>query len=136
MAAPDGILETVVYARDIDAAEAFYRDVIGLPVHSKAPGRFVFLRCGGQMLLVFNPDQSRANDPKVGIPRHGAEGQGHVCFRARDRADLDAWRARLVAAGVPIEHDHLWDNGARSVYVRDPAMNSVEFAEPALWGPG
>ena len=133
MAAPEGILETVLYARDIDAAEAFYRDVIGLAVFSKAPGRLVFLRCGGQMLLVFHPDHSRANDPKVGIPRHGADGPGHVCFRARDRADLEGWRARLVAAGVAIEHDHLWDNGARSIYVRDPAGNSVEFADPRLW---
>ena len=26
-----------------------------------------------------------------------------------------------------------WPNGARSIYVRDPAGNSLEFAEPALW---
>ena len=26
-----------------------------------------------------------------------------------------------------------WPNGARSLYFRDPAGNSVEIAEPRLW---
>ncbi|MFO1143760.1 MAG: glyoxalase/bleomycin resistance/extradiol dioxygenase family protein, partial [Amaricoccus sp.] len=49
-------------------------------------------------------------------------------------AELDQWRARLERAGVAVEADFRWPNGSRSIYVRDPAGNSVEFAEPALWG--
>ena len=131
---PDGILETVLYARDLAAVEQFYTDVFGLTVSSAVPRRFVFLICGRQMLLVFNPDRSRHNDPEIGIPRHGTEGQGHVCFRARDRDDLFAWRDQFRARGVAIEHEHGWENGALSVYVRDPAGNSVEVAEAAIWG--
>ncbi len=136
MIPPDGILETILYARDIAAAERFYADVIGLPVQLCLPERFVFLVCGQQMLLIFNPDHSRRNDPALGVPRHGAEGAGHVCFRARDRADLEAWRAHFIAAGIPIESVHVWSGGHLSLYVRDPAGNSVELAEPALWGLG
>jgi catechol 2,3-dioxygenase-like lactoylglutathione lyase family enzyme len=131
---PDGILETVLYARDLEAIERFYAGIIGLEVVQHLPDRFVFLRCGSQMLLVFNPDHSRANDPVVGIPRHGTEGQGHVCFRVGDATGLAAWRDHLKASGVPIEHEHVWPGGAKSLYIRDPAGTSVEFAEPALWG--
>jgi len=134
MDAPTGILETVIYARDIDAAERFYTEVFGLEVVQKVPERLVFLRCGRQMLLVFDPEQSRQNDPQIGIPRHGTEGAGHVCFRAQDRAEVDAWRAHFGALGVPVEHVHIWADGSASVYVRDPAGNSVEVAEARLWG--
>jgi len=36
--------------------------------------------------------------------------------------------------GVPIESEVRWPRGGRSLYVRDPAGNSVEIASPALWG--
>ena len=49
------------------------------------------------------------------------------------REEIAAWRARLVAAGVEVEAEFDWPNGARSLYVRDPGGNSVEFAEPRLW---
>lgn len=134
MKAPRGIMETAIYARDLDAAEAFYRDVFGLTVIAKVPGRLVFFRCGQQMLLVFHPDKSRQADPTILIPRHGTEGAGHFCFYAKDRAEVATWRDRLVACGVPVERDQVWPNGAHSVYVRDPAGNSVEVGEAALWG--
>jgi catechol 2,3-dioxygenase-like lactoylglutathione lyase family enzyme len=130
---PDSILETVLYARDLGAVEWFYTDVLGLTVNSAVPDRFVFFVCGRQMLLVFNPDHSRKNDPRIGIPRHGTEGQGHVCFRARSKAELVAWRDHFRAKGIAVEHEHSWKNGALSIYVRDPAGNSVEIGEAAIW---
>ena len=50
---PDGILETCLYVSDLEAAERFYRDVLGLEFDSRQPGRHVFLRLGTQMLLLF-----------------------------------------------------------------------------------
>jgi catechol 2,3-dioxygenase-like lactoylglutathione lyase family enzyme len=47
---------------------------------------------------------------------------------------LDAWRARLAAAGVEVESEVVWPRGGRSLYVRDPSGNSVELASPAIWG--
>ena len=44
---PDGILETVLYAKDLAAIEGFYRDVLGMEPFAKAEGRHLFYRCGG-----------------------------------------------------------------------------------------
>ncbi len=59
MKPPKAILETVIYATDLDAAERFSRDIIGLDVVRTIENQFVFLRCGEQMLLIFNPETSR-----------------------------------------------------------------------------
>lgn len=129
------ILETALYAPDLEAAERFYTTVFGLPVIAREPGRHVFLRCGPGVLLIFDPQATRAASASP-IPRHGAEGAGHVCFRARDAAEMALWQRRFRALGVAIESDHTWTGGARSLYVRDPAGNSVEVAEARLWGIG
>ncbi|WP_035261402.1 VOC family protein, partial [Agrobacterium tumefaciens] len=63
MRPPAAIMETALYADDLDAAEAFYRDVFGLEVVRRLPGQFIFFRCGQQMLLIFDPEQSRRADP-------------------------------------------------------------------------
>jgi catechol 2,3-dioxygenase-like lactoylglutathione lyase family enzyme len=130
-----GILETSLYADDLDLALSFYRDVLGLSLVGRAAGRHVFLRCGRQMLLIFNPDATRAG-PSAGpasAPAHGARGPGHVAFAASDTA-LDAWRARLAGLGVPIETEIAWPHGGRSLYFRDPAGNSLEITSPQIWG--
>jgi catechol 2,3-dioxygenase-like lactoylglutathione lyase family enzyme len=69
----------------------------------------------------------------VPVPPHGARGAGHVAFRV-PAAALEAWRARLTAAGVAIEAEIAWPRGGRSLYVRDPAGNSVELGTAAIWG--
>lgn len=86
------------------------------------------------MLLIFDPARSRL-PPRSGppVPVHGPEpGRGHACFAA-SRPEIDRWRAVFEGAGVPVEAEFDWPNGARSLYVRDPAGNSIEFAEPRLW---
>lgn len=127
---PAGILETVLYASDLAAAERFYAGILGLEVTGRRPGLFVFFRIGEAMLLVFDPDAAaRSRD----VPAHGAHGPGHVCFAVAE-TELAAWRQRLEEAGVAIEHVHRWPRGGWSFYVRDPAGNSVEFATPRIWG--
>lgn len=134
MRPPSAIMETVIYAMDLEASEVFYRDVFGLELVSKMPGRFVFFKCGQQMLLVFDPKKSSEPNPNIPIPRHGSEGQSHFCFYAKDAAEVDAWRRHFVSYGIEIEHEHTWETGAKSVYIRDPANNSVEVGEAKLWG--
>jgi len=46
------VLEACLYATDLDAAERFYVDVLGLERYSGMPGRHVFFRCGAGMFLV------------------------------------------------------------------------------------
>jgi catechol 2,3-dioxygenase-like lactoylglutathione lyase family enzyme len=132
---PAGILETVLYTRDLDAAEQFYRDVLGMTPFSKSQGRQLFYRCGDQVFLLFNPEAT-AEPPASGslpVPPHGAIGPGHVCFRA-SAAEIEAWRRHLNAHGITIESDFEWPGGGRSIYFRDPAGNCLEFAEPRIWG--
>ncbi|MFW6077393.1 MAG: VOC family protein, partial [Hyphomicrobiales bacterium] len=126
--APAGMLETVVYADDLDAAHAFYNGILELPVVTSAPGRHVFFRCGNGMLLVFNPQATAVppGEDALPVPPHGAHGPGHACFRA-GASEIAMWRERLTAAGVAIESDFEWPRGGRSIYVRDPAGNSIEF---------
>jgi len=130
-----GVLETCLYAADLDAAERFYTDAIGLEAFARVAGRHVFFRCGAGVLLVFDPETtSRAPGAVAGVPvpAHGARGPGHVAFAVPER-ELDAWRARLTTHGVPVEAEIHWPRGGRSLYVRDPAGNSVELATPTIW---
>jgi catechol 2,3-dioxygenase-like lactoylglutathione lyase family enzyme len=126
-----GIIETGVYADDLDRAEAFYRDVLGLAVAGKEAGRHVFFRAGpASMLLVFKPEATLRGDL---LPAHGARGPGHFALGIR-ADDLPAWRQRLAAHGVAVEKEVQWPRGGRSLYFRDPAGNSVELLTPGLWG--
>ena len=133
-AAIEGILETALYADDLDAAEAFYRDLLGLRKITRQANRHVFFRCGPGVLLIFNPQETIEPPPPHAfpVPVHGARGPGHVCFRVPG-PELDFWVEKLVEAGIAIEADFHWPNGARSIYFRDPAGNSLECAEPGLW---
>jgi catechol 2,3-dioxygenase-like lactoylglutathione lyase family enzyme len=123
------ILETCVYAADLDAAERFYSTVLGLERIARVEGRHVFFRCGGRVFLVFNPEATAEGSH---VPGHGSTGPGHACF-AVTADELDGWRAHLAEAGVEIEQEHEWPGGGRSIYFRDPAGNSIELGTPSIW---
>ena len=132
----EGILEAALYAEDLDAAERFYGSVLGLEKITRVDDRHVFFRVGETVLLIFNPDRTvtGSSNPDLPVPPHGARGPGHLCFRA-SAAQISAWAEMLAAEGFGIEADFHWPNGARSIYFRDPADNSLEIAEPRLWFP-
>jgi catechol 2,3-dioxygenase-like lactoylglutathione lyase family enzyme len=127
---PSKIFETVLYAEDLAAAERFYHEALGLEVLERSNLTVVF-RCGGGVLLIFDPRKSAAPDRDV--PSHGTTAVGHIAFAAKPE-DLDAWREQLRKAGVPIEREVDWDEGGHSIYFRDPAGNVVELAPPTIWG--
>jgi catechol 2,3-dioxygenase-like lactoylglutathione lyase family enzyme len=136
MSAPalSGVLEAALYVDDLDAAERFYGALLGLERILRVEGRHVFFRAGETVVLCFIAEATQ-HPPAEGalpVPPHGAQGPGHLCFAAPPEG-LDALRAHLEAAGLAIEADFHWPHGPRSIYVRDPAGNSVEFADPALW---
>lgn len=130
----DGILETALYVDDLDAAEAFYGELLGLERVLRAGDRHVFYRCGPGILLIFNRAETLKPPPDdaLPVPPHGTAGAGHVCFRMGGPA-IDRMAEKLNKAGIVIESDFRWPTGARSLYFRDPAGNSLECAEPRLW---
>ena len=132
MTATPRIFESALYVDDLAAAVAFYRDVLGLEMISQIDLVASF-RCAGGVLLLFDPKLSGAAGRD--IPAHGTSGAGHLAFAASE-AEREAWKQRLIAAGVPIEAEIDWKQGGRSLYFRDPAGNSLEFAPLTLWGGG
>ena len=133
---PRGVLETVLYATDINAAERFFIDVVGLQRFSRDGDRLVFFRCGRGMLLIFNPDYTTTQYKLVAgsrIPPHGTRGNGHMAFSI-DESEIEPWRAKLIEANIAIESEVTWPQGGYSIYFRDPAGNSIELASPKLWG--
>lgn len=122
--------EAAIYTSDLEAAEKFYCDLLGLEKISSMEGRGISLRCGETVLLVFDPQRTRIHD--AGVPTHGASGEGHIAF-VIDDAEIDSWRRHLAEHGVTIEAEVDWPEGGRSLYFRDPARNVVEFAPPTLW---
>ncbi|MEM1234027.1 MAG: VOC family protein [Pseudomonadota bacterium] len=129
---PHAILETALYVSDLDSSDDFYGGILNLEEILHVPGRHRFYGCGPGMLLLFVAAATRAASGPLPVPVHGADGPGHLCFRV-PRAELDPWRAHLEARGLAIEADFEWPTGARSIYVRDPDGNSIEFSEPLLW---
>lgn len=129
------VLETALYVTDLDVAEVFYRDIMGLDLVGKVDGRHVFFRCGDMIVLLFNAQATAipSKNPALPVPVHGATGQGHLCFRA-SAEELDFWIKHLKSNDIAIEADFVWPQGGRSVYVRDPSGNSIEFAEAKIWG--
>jgi catechol 2,3-dioxygenase-like lactoylglutathione lyase family enzyme len=125
------LVETGVYAEDLDRAETFYQDVLGLERIAKEAGRHVFFRVGpANMLLIFHAAATLKGDV---LPAHGASGPGHFALGI-PAPDFEAWKERLAANGVPVEKEVQWPLGGRSLYFRDPAGNSVELITPGLWG--
>ena len=130
------ILETSLYGEDLEAAEKFYTEVLGLEVYKKTPGRHVFFKCENGMFLFFNPEKTRQPPPstaKFRVPAHGVSGEGHVAF-VMDLKDYDLWKQHLIDKGVGIESELEWPAGGRSIYFRDPAGNSLELAMINIWG--
>ncbi len=132
---PERVIESCIYATDLEAAERFYSGVLGLELIVREAGRHVFFRCGHGVVLVFNAAETSTAQTFVGaapIPKHGTRGAGHLAF-AVETQQIDEWRARLEAAGVAIESNVVWPKGGESIYVRDPAGNSIELVTPELW---
>jgi len=125
-----GIYETVLYGRDVPAMKDFYAGVLGLRlVDGPDELSAAFRLPDGGVLLVFDP--ARSGLPDRPVPSHGAVGPGHVAFHVPE--GLDGWHAVLAENGVPVERDVTWPRGGRSLYVRDPAGNSVELTADEIW---
>jgi catechol 2,3-dioxygenase-like lactoylglutathione lyase family enzyme len=129
-----GVLETVLYYDDEEAAERFYVDLLGMRLISRQPGRSLFFRAGGSVFLLFDASATQKGGD---LPPHGARGEGHVCFVV-ERTAYEEWKRHLEARGVEILKEVEWpgrDGKQRllSFYFRDPHGNLLEIADGDLW---
>ncbi len=129
------VLETVLYAENLEEAARFYREVLGLKQIAKEAGKHAVFQAENVILQVFKPSSSSETPPEgahLPLPPHGASGAGHLCFElAAD--DFEYWIEVLLLEDIEIDADFEWPQGGRSLYFRDPAGNSLEFAERRIW---
>ncbi|MEO8604902.1 MAG: VOC family protein [bacterium] len=117
----NGIAHTFLTVSNFDAALAFYEPLLnflGMQTVMKVDG---YLYCVGGRTAV---------GVSAAAPEHRGErfvqqrvGLHHLCFRARERADVDAVHDFLVARGATIVHppeDGAWAPGYYSVLFEDP----------------
>ncbi len=122
------VLETCLYVGDIERAQRFYEEILGLTCVGKEAKRHIFFRVGPGVLLLFRAEATLVTTT---VPPHGAAGPGHVCLRIPS-GSYDPWKRRLLAHGLAIEQEAVWPRG-RSFYFRDPDGNSLELAEEDIW---
>jgi catechol 2,3-dioxygenase-like lactoylglutathione lyase family enzyme len=131
-----GMNHAVLYVRDAQRTEAFYRDVLGFrPVIEDPAGAFVFMRA---------PESANHHDiafftmgPDAAPSQAGALTVGlyHIAWEVGSLDELAAMQARLDAAGALVGASDHGPN--KSLYAKDP--DGLEFevmwlVPPELWG--
>jgi catechol 2,3-dioxygenase-like lactoylglutathione lyase family enzyme len=115
-----GISELVLEVSDLDAARAFYRDVLGFEETLYGEGRE-----GRYWYLIGDSARLGLWTPQTGLA--GGRGGVHVHFAFHVPDDeVDRIHARLADAGADVEGPVQLGPG-RAVYVTDPDGNVVEF---------
>lgn len=131
---PHSILETILYANDLEQAEWFYGKVLGLEMPRELSELAAIFRINAQqVLLIFDPKVS--DQPGRAVPSHGARGPGHIALRI-EPDEYNLWLKRLSEHGVAVEQEVEWHKNTdpgRSIYMRDPSGNSVELITADIW---
>jgi len=112
---PAGIHHVSICVPDVDAAVAFYRDVLGmtqLPRPDLGPG--CWLDAGGQQLHLLGSDEPR---PKA----------DHFAIRVDD---LDEAVADIEAQHVPVYRSDYVAGAGRQAFLHDPFGNFIELNQP------
>jgi catechol 2,3-dioxygenase-like lactoylglutathione lyase family enzyme len=130
----DGLLETSLYARDLERTAAFYRELFGFKALVDTPRLVAFEIAAQSVLLVFHAGATEDDvvDPRGKIPGHDGAGRLHLALSIA-KEDLDAWRKRLLEDAIEIVGEYRWPRGGVSLYIRDPDGALVELATPGLW---
>jgi catechol 2,3-dioxygenase-like lactoylglutathione lyase family enzyme len=117
----NGIAHIFLTVSNYDACVAFYEPLLnflGMKTVMKVDG---YLYCvGGRTAVGVSAADPRYRDERFVQQRVGLH---HVCFRARERADVDACHDFLTQHGATIVHppeDGAWAPGYYSVLFEDP----------------
>jgi catechol 2,3-dioxygenase-like lactoylglutathione lyase family enzyme len=115
-----GVSELVLEVQDLEASEAFYAGLLGLPVVERWAQR--------EAIWVMAGDRTRIGlwRPQIGLA--GGQGGAHVHFAMHiAEADYDAVVARLRAEGAPVEEISFGTTHGRAAYLTDPDGHVVEL---------
>jgi catechol 2,3-dioxygenase-like lactoylglutathione lyase family enzyme len=117
----NGVAHIQLTVSDFEAALAFYEKLLpflGLVPVIRTEGYFYCV--GGRTGVLISPAREEHRAERF---VQGRVGLHHVCFRARERADVDAVHAFVVEIGARVVHppeDGPWAPGYYSVLFEDP----------------
>jgi len=117
----NGIAHTMLTVSDFEASKAFYSKL--LPYLGLRPvfDADAFLYCvGGRTAFGIQPADERYREERFVQTRVGLH---HVCFRVRERGDVDELYRFLLELGAKIVHppeEGAWAPGYYSVLFEDP----------------
>jgi catechol 2,3-dioxygenase-like lactoylglutathione lyase family enzyme len=123
------IKETCLYVADLNQTEHFYHGILNLQIHSRVEGNHIFFKAGKSMLLCF---LNGATEKQHSLPPHFAKGQLHFAFEVKTE-EYNAWKEKIAAAGIAIEHEQKWKNNLKSCYFRDPDGHLAEILQEGIW---
>jgi catechol 2,3-dioxygenase-like lactoylglutathione lyase family enzyme len=117
----NGIAHVFITAGDFERSRAFYRQLLPfLGLKSVMDNEFAYYCIGGRTGFGIEPPAPEHKGERFVQNRVGLH---HVCFRARERADVDSAYAFLQSIGAAIVHgpqEDGWAPGYYSVLFEDP----------------
>lgn len=127
MPAPSGTVNVRYLVDDVEAAVAFYTQVLGFEVLNNFAPAFADVARGNLRLLLSGPASS-AGRPMPDGARPGPGGWNRIHLIVED---IDAEVGHLREAGARFRNDVVDGPGGRQILLLDPSDNVVELFQPA-----
>lgn len=114
------IRQIAITVSDVDAALAFYRDVLGLPFLFRPDANLAFLEAGSVRIMLSTPQ--------------GAGGVGQNSILYFTVSDIESAHAAIVARGAANEREpqltaRMPDHELWASFIRDPDGNLIGLME-------
>lgn len=112
---------------DVDAAIAFYTEMLGFTVELRPAPGFASLSKGNLQLLLNRPGAGGAGQamPDGQMPAPGGWNRIQI-----EVENLSSTVDTLKAAGCQFRNDIVVGNGGKQILVNDPSGNPIELFEP------
>jgi catechol 2,3-dioxygenase-like lactoylglutathione lyase family enzyme len=123
----DGTVNVRYMVDDVDAAIAFYTQLLDFELLTSAAPAFADVRRGNLRLLLAGPTSS-AGRPMPDGTRPGPGGWNRIHFIVDD---IEGEVARLREKGAGFRNEIISGPGGKQILLEDPAGNVVELFQPA-----
>jgi catechol 2,3-dioxygenase-like lactoylglutathione lyase family enzyme len=127
MTEPSAIVSVRYMVDDVEAAVAFYTEVLDFEVLTNFPPVFADVARGNLRLLLSGPNSS-AGTPMADGTKPGPGGWNRIHLIVDH---IDAEVARLRDAGAPFRNDIIEGPAGRQILLQDPSGNVVELFQYA-----
>lgn len=112
--------ETNLYVSDLEVAESFYTNIVGLVVDERVKDQYSILQYDGSTLILFQVPTTSIENESI----NETNKLGQISFGISP-PDISSWRKRLQKHDVSIEEEITWPNGMQSINFRDPTGNRI-----------